>query len=300
MAEVPIVSSEHTLYLDACKRCHIVWFDDNEYQQLPKIKPEAKITDKLTMEQREKLALAQLELYKEQQDIENTTTTFADGTENWIQSFLGFFGFPVECDENGIKSRPLITWGLSAIIAVVSIMTFFLNLDQIVNNWGLVPEYFYRHFGLTFISSFFLHGDIFHLVSNLYFLFIFGDNVEDFLGKYKYVILIVLAAIVGDIAHIISDPHSLTPCIGASGGISGVITYYALRFPRNQIRMLFGYWFTFRWIRLPAIFLFALWLLIQTYGAVSQIKGFNNVSSLAHLGGVATGFVFWFFTRPKK
>ncbi|MCE5340797.1 MAG: rhomboid family intramembrane serine protease [Planctomycetaceae bacterium] len=299
MAEVPIINGEYTVYLDTCKRCRMVWFDNNEYQQLPKIKPEAKITDKLTMEQREKLALARLEFEKEKQRAADIGYSSDEAPDNYVQVLLGFVGFPIEYDDERIKNTPFVTWTLTAVIAIVSFFAFY-NLRETINNWGLIPEYYYRHSGLTLISSFFLHANIFHLVSNLYFLIIFGDNVEDFLGRFKYIVLIILAALVGDITHILSDPHSLTPCIGASGGISGVITYYALRFPHNQIGMMCGYRFLFRWIRMPAICLFALWILMQTVGAIAQFHGFSNVSALAHLGGVATGFVFWLYTRPKN
>jgi membrane associated rhomboid family serine protease len=73
------------------------------------------------------------------------------------------------------------------------------------------------------------------VIGNLYFFIILGDNVEDFLGKSRYLLLIVLAAIIGDFFHIIADPVSQIPCIGASGGISGIIAFYALRFLGNKM-----------------------------------------------------------------
>jgi membrane associated rhomboid family serine protease len=148
---------------------------------------------------------------------------------------------------------------------------------------------------LTFFSSFLLHGGILHLVGNLYFLIVFGDNVEDILGKTRYLLMIMLAAFVGDLAHILAEPSSTIPCIGASGGISAAIAYYALRFPRSHIGLIMF----FRWIRLPVLVLFLLWVGEQFFGIYLQIAGFSNVSSLAHMGGAAVGFFFWFFTRNE-
>ncbi|MHC4677439.1 MAG: rhomboid family intramembrane serine protease, partial [Planctomycetota bacterium] len=119
-----------------------------------------------------------------------------------------------------------------------------------VTNWGLVPAELGRRFGLTFVTSFFLHGGLVHLFGNLYYLVVFGDNSEDVLGRGRYLLLIAAATIVGDIAHIVSDPGSTTPCIGASGGISGVLAYYCLRFPKASV----GIVVFFHWVRLPVGF----------------------------------------------
>ena len=294
MSEVPIITSEKTEYLDVCSTCRMVWFDTNEYQRLPKNAVEEK--ENLSPKARELLALAKIETMKLKEDVVGQTIGF-DAPDNLWELAPALLGFPVEEDETGITHLPIVTWVLSAIIAVVTIMTFFIfDPEEIIKSWGLVPADLTRHYGLTFISSFLLHGDFFHLIGNLYFLIVFGDNVEDFLGKQRYLLLIVLAAMIGDIFHIISDPASQIPCIGASGGISGIITFYVLRFPRNKICFLCYY----RWVRLPVSVMFAIWILIQILTAYAQIEGFGNVSALAHIGGAATGFVFWLITRFQK
>ena len=288
MNEVPVTNAEKTIYLDVCTTCHIVWLDVNEYQSLPKNAIEEK--ENLSPKARELLALAKIESLKLREEVEEQTDF--DTPDHFWQWLPAFFGVPVECDETGITHLPIVTWALSASIAIVSIAAFF-NLQEIINNWGLIPVYFTRHYGLTFISSFLLHGGILHLIGNLYFFLIFGDNVEDFLGKSRYLLLIVCAAFFGDILHIISNPASQIPCIGASGGISGILAFYALRFPKNKV----GYLWNFSMVRLPVSIFFAMWLSIQILTAYAQIEGFGNISALAHLGGVATGFVFWLITR---
>src|SRR5204863_9416604 len=125
------------------------------------------------------------------------------------------------------------------------------HLQEIVERFGLVPAQATRSGGLTFVTAFFLHGGILHLAGNIYFLLVFGDDVENFLGPIRYLVLIALAAFIGDLAHIAADPQSQIPCIGASGGIAAVVTFYALQFPRIRLGFLIRwYW----WIRFPAWF----------------------------------------------
>ena len=104
----------------------------------------------------------------------------------------------------------------------ISASTFgFTQLHEIVSHLGLIPAQATRDGGVTFLTSFFLHAGILHLVGNIYFLFVFGDDVENFLRPFRYLALIAFAAFIGDLAHIAADPHSQIPCVGASGGIAG-------------------------------------------------------------------------------
>ena len=163
------------------------------------------------------------------------------------------------------------------------------SFHEAVQLFGLIPAQATRMHGLTFVTSFFLHAGIIHLVGNMYFLLVFGDDVENFLRPLRYIALIAIAAFVGDLVHIASAPNSTIPCIGASGGIAGVITFYALAFPQAKIGFLWRYFYYFRWIRLPAWFVFVLWILFQIIGAYEQKIGISSVSSFAHLGGAAVG-----------
>jgi membrane associated rhomboid family serine protease len=165
----------------------------------------------------------------------------------------------------------------------------------------LIPAEATRLNGLTFVTSFFLHAGIIHLAGNMYFLLVFGHAVENFLRPLRYLALIALAAFIGDLAHIALDPRSQIPCIGASGGIAGVITFYALNFPRMRLAFLMRFGFVwFRWIRLPAWFVFVLWILFQIIGTLEQKAGMSSVSSAAHLGGAAMGVVAWLVWRKTN
>ena len=108
-----------------------------------------------------------------------------------------------------------------------------------------------------------------------------------------------LAAFVGDLSHILGNPHSALPCVGASGGISGVVTYYALRFPRARLGFLFPYWLYFRWIHLPAGAYLLLWFLMQLLFVVQQQAGVSNIAARAHLGGAAVGVAAWILWRAR-
>jgi membrane associated rhomboid family serine protease len=125
--------------------------------------------------------------------------------------------------------------GATAAGMVLTFIFTLSNLHQIVMQFGLVPAELWRDGGITLITSFFLHGDLFHLIGNAYFLLIFGDNVEDQLGRWRYALVVLLAALAGDLLHVAADPRDTVPCIGASGGISGVIVFYALKFPQARL-----------------------------------------------------------------
>jgi len=172
-------------------------------------------------------------------------------------------------------------------------------LKNVVQNYGLIPDEAWRDGGLTFLTSFFLHGGIIHLVSNLYFLLIFGMHVENYLGRARWLVLVFLAAMFGDFLHILLDPRGEIPSIGASGGISGLIAFYAFKFPHARLGFLlrFGFVIIPKWIQFPAWCAFLFWLCLQFLGALEQISGFSSVSSLAHLGGTAAGIGLWAIWR---
>jgi len=120
------------------------------------------------------------------------------------------------------------------------------------------------------------------------------------LGHLGCLLLLAIAALVGDLWHILGDARSTIPSVGASGGISGVITYYALRFPRAKLGFFFRYWFYFRWIRIPAFAALVFWFLLQIFYVFEEQCGIGNVAALAHLGGAAVGVVAWLLWRSDS
>lgn len=221
---------------------------------------------------------------REKRDDPAGFTEGPDATKDWWKQTPAVLGLPVEVDAPEQKSRPWVTWSLCLAILAVGLVTM-LNLEFWVKEYGLVPAQAGRHHGLTFLTSFFLHAGFVHLLTNLYFLLIFGPKVEEFLGWPRYLLVIAGAAFAGDLLHITADPKASIPIIGASGGISGVLVFYALQFPRVRLGLMFRVWFEFRWIEFRAWVWLLIWLGLQLIGAAVQLARMSSVSSLAHLGG---------------
>lgn len=285
-----IVSEEPPLELDACKPCGVVWFDPLEFEAVPEGVLES--PDAAHLRGLEALAQRKLENLRQRGVTD-------DGPDADWKAIPAFLGFPVESETNPLTLRPWVTWGLAVVILLVSVAAFF-NHRPVVETFGLVPAEAWRWGGLTWVTSFFLHGGVLHLLGNLYFLLIFGDNVEDFLGRWRYALLLLAATVAGGAVHVLMDPRSTVPCIGASGGISGVIVFYALQFPRARLGFLMRYFFFFRWLQIPAWGALVLWLLLQSIGLAQQMMGASNVAATAHLGGAAAGFVAWLGWRRAE
>lgn len=292
MSEVFMGVPGETLKLGVCRRCEFVWFDAAEYEAIPPPPPPPKdplAVDEKALPQaaREALALYQVHKIAERAQAEDPAPD-----ANW-KAVPALLGLPVEMDSDPLTRVPWATFSLSAIIAVVSIWAFF-DLQNAVQQFGLIPDQAWRNGGRSFLTSFFIHGGIFHLVSNLYFLVVFGIHVENYLGWKRWLWLVAAAATAGNLLHVMADPRGAVPCIGASGGISGLIAFYALKFPHARLGLLLRFYFVwFKWIQFPAWVAFILWMLLQFWGAFRQIAGFSDVSALAHLGGTAAGVLLW-------
>ncbi len=276
------------LVLDGCRPCNLVWFDPNEFEVLPEQGP----ANPHELPQRAREAIA---LYQVQQMAGRARAEDPIPDSGW-KTIPALFGLPVELEDASSARWPLMTWVLTALIVLVSVWGF-SNLKAAVEQYGFVPQNAWRDGGLTVLTSFFLHAGVFHLASNLYFLVLFGNHVEDYLGRWRFVCLILLAAIAGDLLHVLMQPNSAIPSVGASGGIAGVIAFYALEFPRAHLGFLLRFYWKFTWVQLPAWGAFALWLGLQAIGAIEQVNGFSRVNSFAHLGGVMAGFLGWVVWR---
>jgi membrane associated rhomboid family serine protease/Zn-finger nucleic acid-binding protein len=295
MIQVPLSDSAQ-VDVDVCQHCHFVWFDTHEMDTLGPRQVPAPATE-LSQKARELIAIEKVKQVAG--EVRGTDFDSASPDEGWKQ-IAGFFGLPVEFDAPEEERKPWATWMLSAVIIGTSVMAF-PHLRDVVQRFGLIPAEATRLDGLTFVTSFFLHAGIIHLLGNMYFLLVFGDNVEDFLQPLRYLALIALAAFIGDLAHIVIDPQSRIPCIGASGGIAGVITFYALHFPHVRLAFLMRWGFVwFRWIRLPGWSVFVLWIFFQLIGALEQKAGISSVSSSAHLGGASVGVAAWLIFEKRK
>jgi membrane associated rhomboid family serine protease len=272
--------SDPPLTLDSCKTCGLVWFDPNEFEAVPEGAVET--AESLELRGREALAFEKVKQIERENRVDNEAP---DEAWKWIAAFVGM---PVEMEARGLSRIPWVNWSLCGGIALTSLLAF-TDLRATIDRFGFMPAQAFRDGGFTFLSSFFLHAGLWHLVSNLYFLFVFGNSVEDFLGRLKFGLQVLFAALGGDILAMSLEPRSHIPSIGASGGISGVIAFYALQFPKARL----GFFTRLYWIQIPAWGAFALWILLQIVTSFQQLAGLSNVSGLAHLGGAGVGFLLW-------
>jgi membrane associated rhomboid family serine protease len=137
----------------------------------------------------------------------------------------------------------------------------------------------------TLVTYLFLHGGWMHLIGNMLFLWVFADNVEDVYGYVGFAIFYLLCGIVGGLLHVFMAPHSLSPLIGASGAVSGVLAAYLVLYPRARVWILM---FIAIPVPLPAIWVLGGWFLIQVYSLAAAMPG-DEVAWWAHIGGFVTG-----------
>jgi membrane associated rhomboid family serine protease len=169
----------------------------------------------------------------------------------------------------------------------------------VVKQHGFLPSDPMRHNGGTLFTSFFLHGGILHLLFNMWFLLLAGDNCEDLLGAPKYLLLLGGGSLIALLAHAAFDPRPDIPVVGASGGISALLAFYALALPRVRLVLCFRIGWYPLWIRMSAAAAMGMWVAAQLFGTLLQLSGHGSVSSLAHLGGAAAGVALWLVCRKS-
>jgi membrane associated rhomboid family serine protease len=153
----------------------------------------------------------------------------------------------------------------------------------------------------TLVSHMFMHGSWFHLIGNLWFLWVFGDNVEDIMGRFKFVVFYILCGLAAAGAQMYSNPSSTVPMVGASGAISGVMGAYAVLYPRAGVHVLVFLGFFLQRMVFPAWFMLGYWFLLQLLGAVPTIAGSSGgIAFWAHIGGFAAGVLLVFVFADRK
>jgi len=185
---------------------------------------------------------------------------------------------------------PLVT----ALIILVNVFVFVLELmrgETFVMQWSVVPAQIVSgHHWITILTAMFMHGSWSHIIGNMIFLWAFAPEIEDAMGRGRYLVFYLLGGLVAMLAQILADPHSTVPNLGASGAIAAVMGAFLVTYPRDQIRTLL-FIFVFARIRfIPAALLIGFWFLTQLFhaGAVAQVQT-GGVAYLAHIGGFIFG-----------
>jgi membrane associated rhomboid family serine protease len=210
--------------------------------------------------------------------------------------------FPIR-DTIPSKNYPIITHSLIAI----NVICFLIQLsqgpgfDRFAYIYGLVPARYtvpqiasYFTFGqqaFAFISFMFLHGSFMHILGNMWFLYIFGDNVEDHLGSLRYLVFYVLCGLLSGLTHFFLNLHSTLPTIGASGAIAGVMGAYFILHPTSRILTLVPIIIIPFFFEIPAYFFIGIWFLIQFLSATASSSDVSGIAWWAHIGGFVFGII---------
>ncbi len=228
--------------------------------------------------------------------------------------------FPIGDDNSARRELPIVTW----VLIGINVLVYFLlqtPSDAFTYGYSVVPYEISHNVDindtiriggsslrlynspspvyLTMLSAMFMHGGLSHLGGNMLYLFIFGDNVEDNMGKVKFTIFYLLCGILATVSHVLVGPNSQIPSLGASGAIAGVLGAYLMMFPQNSVRVLMFY----QVIPVPAMIVVGLWGVIQFvsgFGSLASAGSSGGVAYMAHVGGFVAGIVLCFFFRDRS
>ncbi|MCW5312612.1 rhomboid family intramembrane serine protease [Nostoc sp. KVJ3] len=210
-------------------------------------------------------------------------------------------------DENPTRTTPYFTYGLIGMNVLVFVHEVSLSnaqLSQFLNQYAVIPQELTTNLSgewITLFTSQFLHGGWWHLISNMLFLWIFGNNIEDRLGHFKYLIFYLACGALAASCQWFIGMNSEIPSLGASGAISGVLGAYIIRFPHAKVMTLVFLGFFITTIRIPALFIIGLFFVQNVISGLSTLQAAANMT--VQTGGVAYwahigGFVFGVILAP--
>ena len=210
-------------------------------------------------------------------------------------------------DKNPTRHFPFVTILLICINVAIFIyeLTLGQNLESILTQYCLIPSNFIKALHtidfnpllyITIITSIFLHGGWLHLVGNMLYLWVFGDNIEDKLGHLRFICFYLICGLAASALHIYLDPQSPVPTIGASGAISGILGAYLILFPKAKVVTLIPIFIFIQMAELPAFLILGLWFVLQFFNGLLSLgyntAGMGGVAWWAHIGGFVAGLVF--------
>jgi membrane associated rhomboid family serine protease len=212
--------------------------------------------------------------------------------------------FPIGDDNSQRRTVPVVTYSL----ILINIVVFILELQQgnaFIREYAFIP----RQFGAdpvgeakTVITAMFMHGGWLHLIGNMLYLWIFGDNVEDNFGSLRFLMFYLLSGIVATFAQMAAMPTANIPNLGASGAIAGVLAAYLVLYPQGRVTVLTQAGA----MQLPALLVIGLWIVLQLFSGLgsittsTQTAETGGVAYMAHIGGFFAGLVLAFFFRAAR
>jgi membrane associated rhomboid family serine protease len=213
---------------------------------------------------------------------------------------------------DNVPSRrfPTVTLGLIVVNSIIFLVEFLFQpvANQLVQTFGATPTHIVTGWTnpvtlATLFTSMYLHGGWAHLIGNMIYLWIFGDNVEDRMGHVRFFIFYTLCGLVSGLAQVLAMPTSSVPAIGASGAIAGVLGAYLLLFPHARVRTLIPLIFIYTTVHLPAVVVLGGWFLVQFLNGLASINvavQTGGVAWWAHIGGFAIGMILMPLFRQKQ
>jgi membrane associated rhomboid family serine protease len=209
-------------------------------------------------------------------------------------------------DRNPTRNFPLVNLLLISINIIVFLLELTMRtrvLDQFIMSWGAVPKNIWFAIAqplqtpptvwVTLVTSQFLHGGWAHIVGNMLYLWVFGDNIEEILGSFTYLFFYLASGIAAAMTHVIVEGPSPIPTIGASGAIAGVLGAYLLLYPTKSVSILIPLFFFFWTIDLPALVVIGWWFVQQFFYGVAALSSTaaSGIAYWAHIGGFGAGLI---------
>lgn len=224
-------------------------------------------------------------------------------------------------DNQPLKTFPFVTYTVIAINLVIFMyeLTLGTELMSFFSQYAVVPAQFFAGeytdlFGQTHVftpfelarpifTSMFLHGGWMHIIVNMLYLWIFGDNIEDRLGHVRFLFFYIACGVLATCSHMIMNSESTVPSLGASGAVAGLLAAYVLLFPRARVLAALPIFFFVQLFEVPAVFFIGIWIMQQfIYGALSFSSGAADAGGVAwwaHIGGFLAGFMLVFIIKPR-
>ncbi len=215
--------------------------------------------------------------------------------------------FPLK-DENPTRRRPILTYALIIVNVAIFVGTLATGtFGQSIEEYGMRPKEVLAGQNLhTLFTSMFLHGGFLHILFNMWYLWIFGDNIEDILGRGKFILFYLGTGLVASLVHAFSGPASMIPTIGASGAIAGVLGAYMILYPWARVHTAVIFFIIVHLVMVPAVVIIGLWFVLQVISAsVLWAAGTTaGVAYWAHIGGFLAGMLLilpvWMKLRKRR
>jgi membrane associated rhomboid family serine protease len=209
---------------------------------------------------------------------------------------------PIGDDNTGRRITPVVTY----ILIALNVVFFLVEMnggEPFIQRWAFVPRRFLADPAGDFVTLFtamFMHAGWLHLLGNMLYLWIFGDNVEDRFGHAKFVVFYLVCGVAATFAQLAFSADSAVPNLGASGAVAGVLGAYLLLYPKGQVRVMMGRGV----VPAPALVVIGLWFALQLFSGIGSVASTvdegGGVAYMAHVGGFVMGFLLTFVLRGKR